>query len=195
MQLSKYIFTNNATLILRNISSRLVNPSLFSAYSTNVNQEADKNNNKASSETTAITTKINDTAAANADNNELDELYKRVVIQVQGHEDAVLNSYAKFVSLTCMHLKCEIKVNVAPARFIERWTLLKSRFGNRKHMRQYEMRTHYRKFTLFYLTGSTCDTILEYIQRNIPEGVAMHVHKTRMERLPESFQKQEDNLS
>lgn len=35
-----------------------------------------------------------------------------------------------------------------------------------------------------HLTGSTADTFLEYIQRNLPEGLAMKVNKTAIERLP-----------
>ena len=35
------------------------------------------------------------------------------------------------------------------------------------------------------LTGDTADVLLEYIQRNIPEGVSMSVEQTALERLPE----------
>ena len=45
------------------------------------------------------------------------------------------------------------------------------------------MRTNYRSFRLDRLTGSTADTILEYIQRNLPEGVAMKVTKVSILRL------------
>jgi small subunit ribosomal protein S10 len=34
------------------------------------------------------------------------------------------------------------------------------------------------------LTGSTADTFLEYIQRNLPEGVAMKVTKVEMSAIP-----------
>lgn len=34
-------------------------------------------------------------------------------------------------------------------------------------------------FQLKHLTGSTADTYLEYIQRNLPEGVAMKVTKVK----------------
>uniref|UniRef100_A0A8D0G9U5 Small ribosomal subunit protein uS10m n=1 Tax=Sphenodon punctatus TaxID=8508 RepID=A0A8D0G9U5_SPHPU len=44
------------------------------------------------------------------------------------------------------------------------------------------MRTHYRCLELKYLTGSTADVYLEYIQLNLPEGVAMEVRKTRSEK-------------
>ena len=51
------------------------------------------------------------------------------------------------------------------------------------------MRTHFRVFELKHLTGSTADTLLEYIQRNLPEGVAMKTTKTRLEKLPEHIKK------
>uniref|UniRef100_A0A8D0H7X4 Small ribosomal subunit protein uS10m n=1 Tax=Sphenodon punctatus TaxID=8508 RepID=A0A8D0H7X4_SPHPU len=51
------------------------------------------------------------------------------------------------------------------------------------------MRTHYRCLELKRLTGSTADVYLEYIQRNLPEGVAMEVTKTRFEKVPEHIQK------
>jgi len=35
-----------------------------------------------------------------------------------------------------------------------------------------------------HLTGSTADTFLEYIERNLPEGVALKVYKTAIEALP-----------
>ena len=43
------------------------------------------------------------------------------------------------------------------------------------------MRTLYRCLELEHLTGSTADVYLEYIQRNLPEGVAMEVTKVRLE--------------
>ena len=44
---------------------------------------------------------------------------------------------------------------------------------NKKHRVQYEMRTYYKYLLMEYLTGSTAETILEYLQRNLPEGVAL----------------------
>jgi small subunit ribosomal protein S10 len=114
----------------------------------------------------------------------LDELIKRLVVQVRGHDQSVLRSYARFVKLTSNQLGLDVNV-IEGKKFLERWTILKSRFSNRKHMRQYEMRTHFQTFEFTRLTGSTSDTLLEYIQRNLPEGVAMHVHTTKCIQLPE----------
>lgn len=35
------------------------------------------------------------------------------------------------------------------------------------------------------LTGSTCDTYLEYIERNLPEGCALKVTKIECQPLPD----------
>lgn len=121
------------------------------------------------------------------ESKELDELYKKVIIEVRGHDPSVLESYEKFVKMTAQELELNLRSIKTPFRFIERWTILKSRFSNRKHMRQYEMRTHFKEFEFIHLTGSTHDVLLEYIQRNLPEGVAMHVHRTKILNVPEEF--------
>lgn len=59
----------------------------------------------------------------------------------------------------------------------DRYTVLKSRHVHKKHRVQYEFRTYFRLIDFEKLTGSTADTLLEYIQRNLPEGVAMKVTK------------------
>lgn len=41
------------------------------------------------------------------------------------------------------------------------------------------------------MTGSTMDTFLEYIERNLPEAVAMTVTKTALSNLPEHLNRQE----
>ncbi|MGH0177158.1 UNVERIFIED_CONTAM: hypothetical protein FKN15_074635 [Acipenser sinensis] len=64
-----------------------------------------------------------------------------------------------------------------PPKRIERLTLLKAVHIFKKHRVQYEMRTYYRCIELKHLTGCTADVYLEYIQRNLPEGVAMEVTK------------------
>lgn len=117
----------------------------------------------------------------------LDDLYKKVIVEVRGHDPIVLDSYENFVKLASQELEVNLKSIRTPFRFIERWTILKSRFSNRKHMRQYEMRTHFKEFEFIHLTGSTRDTLLEYIQRNLPEGVAMHVHETKILELPQEY--------
>ena len=141
--------------------------------------------------TNAQTNKSQTTTTKQQDHVELDDLFKRVIVHVRGHDKSVLDSYKQFVEMTSKELELNLTEVREPHRFIERWTLLKSRFSNRKHLRQYEMRTYFREFEFKHLTGSTCDTLLEFIQRNLPEGVAMHVHKTKISQLPEHFFNQE----
>ncbi|KAL4676159.1 hypothetical protein H8959_010304 [Pygathrix nigripes] len=108
--------------------------------------------------------------------DEPDTLYKRLSVLVKGHDKAVLDSYEYFAVLAAKELGISIKVH-EPPRKIERFTLLKSVHIYKKHRVQYEMRTLYRCLELEHLTGSTADVYLEYIQRNLPEGVAMEVNK------------------
>lgn len=71
-----------------------------------------------------------------------------------------------------------------PFRYIKRRTLLRDVFVKKKYRVQYEWRTYYRVMEFKNLTGSTLDTYLEYIQRNLPPGVGMKVSKTEIEPLP-----------
>lgn len=74
-----------------------------------------------------------------------------------------------------------------------RKTLLKSVFVHSKHRVQYEMRTYYWTISMATLTESTRDTLLEYIQRNLPEAVAMRVVSHEMKRLPEPVRRAVEN--
>uniref|UniRef100_A0A6I8PR09 Small ribosomal subunit protein uS10m n=1 Tax=Ornithorhynchus anatinus TaxID=9258 RepID=A0A6I8PR09_ORNAN len=117
--------------------------------------------------------------------DEPDTLYKNLSVLVKGHDKTVLDSYEYFAVLAANELGLSIRRVYEPPRKIERLTLLKSVHIFKKHRVQYEMRTLYRCLELQHLTGSTANVYLEYIQRNLPEGVAMEVTKTRLEKLPE----------
>uniref|UniRef100_A0A914RTE8 Small ribosomal subunit protein uS10m n=1 Tax=Parascaris equorum TaxID=6256 RepID=A0A914RTE8_PAREQ len=75
----------------------------------------------------------------------------------------------------CHHLSIECgPVKALPyVRWIQ--PLLRSKFVHKKYKLHYETRTHIRCMTISDVTGSTASTFLEYIERNIPEGVAMKV--------------------
>lgn len=64
-------------------------------------------------------------------------------------------------------------------------TLLKSVHIYKKHRVQYEIRTYFRYMNFHKMTGSTMDTYLEYIERNLPEGVALKATTTELQTLPE----------
>ncbi|XP_054715100.1 28S ribosomal protein S10, mitochondrial-like [Uloborus diversus] len=115
----------------------------------------------------------------------LDDLYSKMVVEVRGHDRAVLNSYEWFTKTAANELGVNITNISEPKKFHDRRTLLKSAFVHKKHRVQYEFRTYFRIFEMKHLTGSTADTFLEYIQRNLPEGVSMKVTKHRIEKLPD----------
>ncbi|XP_062323304.1 small ribosomal subunit protein uS10m [Osmerus eperlanus] len=115
---------------------------------------------------------------------EPDVLFQKVSVLVKGHDKAVLDSYQFFVSLAAKELGITLGKVFEPPKNIDKFTLLKSVHIFKKHRVQYEMRTHYRCIELCHVTGCTADVYLEYIQRNLPEGVAMEVTKTAMEKIP-----------
>ncbi|XP_031178050.1 probable 28S ribosomal protein S10, mitochondrial [Sander lucioperca] len=116
---------------------------------------------------------------------EPDTLFQKVSLLVKGHDRAVLDSYEFFATMAAKELGINInKVHELP-KDMERFTLLKSVHIFKNHRVQYEMRTHYRCIELSHITGCTVQVYLEYIQRNLPEGVAMEVTKTAMEKVPD----------
>ncbi|XP_073349153.1 small ribosomal subunit protein uS10m [Pagrus major] len=116
---------------------------------------------------------------------EPDVLYQKVSLMVKGHDKAVLDSYELFTTMAAKELGITISNISEPRQDMERLTLLKSVHIFKKHRVQYEMRTHFRCIELAHITGSTAQVYLEYIQRNLPEGVAMEVTKTTMEKIPD----------
>lgn len=71
-----------------------------------------------------------------------------------------------------------------PYRSIKRRTLLRAAFVKKKYRVQYEFRTYFRSIELKHLTGSTADTFLEYVERNLPEGAALKVRRRRLDKIP-----------
>ncbi|XP_071335472.1 small ribosomal subunit protein uS10m [Trachinotus anak] len=116
---------------------------------------------------------------------EPDALFQRVSVLVKGHDRAVLDSYEFFATMAAKELGINISKVYEPPKEADRLTLLKSIHVYKKHRVQYEMRTYYRCIELSHLTGSTAQVYLEYIQRNLPEGVAMEVTKNAMEKVPD----------
>lgn len=123
---------------------------------------------------------------ANFDASEMpDKLYKTIELELRSADPAVMKSYEKFVRSAAGHLGIPIgEVVDAKKPSYQRYTLLKSVFVHRKHLVQYEIRTHYKWIQLHKLTGSTADTFLEYVERMLPEGVALKVTKISLEPLP-----------
>ncbi|XP_023146344.1 probable 28S ribosomal protein S10, mitochondrial [Amphiprion ocellaris] len=127
---------------------------------------------------------LSSTPSAITVTEEPDTLFQKVLVSVKGHDSTVLDSYEFFATMAAKELGITIGKVFEPPKDIERMTLLKSVHIFKKHRVQYEMRTHYRCIELSHITGSTAKVYLEYIQRNLPEGVAMEVKKTAMEKVP-----------
>jgi len=117
-----------------------------------------------------------------------DKLFKKIDIELRAHEPAVLKSFSWFATTAARELAVPVEKSYAPEEpHKERKTLLRAAFVNKKHRVQYEMRTFYHFLTLKHLTGSTADTYLEYVQRNLPEGVSMKVVRHEVRPFPENL--------
>uniref|UniRef100_A0A1B0DME7 Small ribosomal subunit protein uS10m n=1 Tax=Phlebotomus papatasi TaxID=29031 RepID=A0A1B0DME7_PHLPP len=105
---------------------------------------------------------------------ELDKLYSKLEIELRGVDPTVLKSYSWFATTAAEHMGIEVGECWALKKaHHDRMTLLRCVHIFKKHRVQYEMRTYFRYMNFHKLTGSTLDTFLEYIERNIPEGVAL----------------------
>ncbi|CAD5121764.1 DgyrCDS10241 [Dimorphilus gyrociliatus] len=137
----------------------------------------------------ATNTQISKTEEVVEDSDELDALYQRLLVECKGNEPAVLESYEKFIRLTAEELNLNLVSVESPPKVFERWTVLKSAHVHKKHRAQYETRTFFKNFEFKHITGSTADTLLEYIQRQLPEGIVMKVSKEELFKIPENFSK------
>uniref|UniRef100_A0A8C2BDM1 Small ribosomal subunit protein uS10m n=1 Tax=Cyprinus carpio TaxID=7962 RepID=A0A8C2BDM1_CYPCA len=108
---------------------------------------------------------------------EPDALYQKLSVRVKGHDRSVLDSFEFFASLAARELGLSLERAFEPRKHTEKLTLLKSVHIFKKHRVQYETRTHHRTIEISRVTGSSARVYLEYIQRNLPEGVAMEVTK------------------
>jgi len=107
-----------------------------------------------------------------------DKLYKTIDLELLAYEPAVLDSYEWFLLTAASHLGIEVGNVFTPRKSDKfRFPLLKSAHIHKKHKVHYEVRTYHKFITLKKLTGSTASTYLEYIQRNLPEGIGMKVSK------------------
>ncbi|XP_035792985.1 28S ribosomal protein S10, mitochondrial-like [Anopheles albimanus] len=119
-----------------------------------------------------------------------DKLYSRLELQMKGIDPEVMKSYATFAKTAAEHLDIEVGKHWALRKAVkDRMTLLKSVHIYKKHRVQYEVRNYYRFMHFHKLTGSTLDTFLEYIERNLPEGIALKVTKVELQELPEHLRK------
>ncbi|KAK9875596.1 hypothetical protein WA026_009399 [Henosepilachna vigintioctopunctata] len=126
---------------------------------------------------------------------ELDKLYKTMQIELRGNDPAVLNSYVKFATTAGNHLDVNSKSWKLRKPNHERLTVLKAIHVQKKHRVQYEFRTYYSFISYMHLTESTALTLLEYIQRNLPEGVSMKATSIELQKLPVHLTREESEQS
>uniref|UniRef100_A0AC34RR76 Small ribosomal subunit protein uS10m n=1 Tax=Panagrolaimus sp. JU765 TaxID=591449 RepID=A0AC34RR76_9BILA len=117
--------------------------------------------------------------------SEPDKLFKKIELEVRGHDKAVLQSYMSFLHNACIHLnvECTPTEHLPYVRWVQ-W-LLRSKFVHKKYKLHYETRTHIKRCSVLNVTGSTASTLLEYLQRQVPEGVGMKVTYEELCQLPE----------
>ena len=181
--------TETATENLNKNISEASTEILKEALTKTSNKESTNTPTEASNQTTISTETLDRTSTSSSEESSVDKLYKTITVEVRGNDPAVLESYTIFSHMAATYLDIPIIKLQSPRKPIhQRLTLLKSVHVHKKHRVQYETRTYYRYFELSNLTGSTADTYLEYIQRNLPEGVAMKVTKAELHTLPESVQ-------
>jgi small subunit ribosomal protein S10 len=113
-----------------------------------------------------------------------ERFFDRINIKVKGYDHPVLDSYVKFVSRAANNLDIEIHGTAALPTRVKKFTVLKSPHIYKKHRVQFETRTHARLLQIRRITGTTADIFLEYIQRNLPEGVSMSLYQEAFEALP-----------
>jgi len=119
------------------------------------------------------------------DDEDITRLIEKISIKVRSMDDAVLKSYITFMRSAADHLEIERGHTMCFPKYTEKRTLISSPFIVKKHQQKYEVRTYGRGLEVKNLTGETADIYLEYIQRNIPEGVSMSVETTEIEAYPD----------
>jgi len=124
-------------------------------------------------------------AGSDLSTEDVERLMSLLTLKVRGTDPAVLDSYTQFMRRAATILNLDVSGKVILPMHIEKRTLLKSPHIYKKHRYQYELRTHARMLQVRELTGDSADIFLEYIQRNIPEGVSMSVEQTELEPIPE----------
>ena len=120
----------------------------------------------------------------------------KIYIDCRLQNNPKIETFDTVIKFITNNTSCAILSNsLAPKMKIKKFSVLKSPFIYKKHWAQYEIRTHSRilpvslSVSVFVcwvhvehlqvtrITGRTADIFLEYIQRNLPEGVNMMVEK------------------
>lgn len=125
---------------------------------------------------------------------QLDKLYKTIELEALAYEPAILDSYEWFVVTAANALGITVGKRWKPEKPDKfHRALLRSVHVHKKHQVHYEIRTYHRFINVHKLTGSTADTFLEYIERNLPEGVGLKVTKFEVTKVPDFLIERSDS--
>lgn len=113
----------------------------------------------------------------NLSNEEVKSLL--LTLKVRGSDEDVLDSYTQFMRRAATVLSLNVSGNIIVPRPIEKHALLKptSPYISKTHHMPYKPPSHDRMLQVRELTGETADIYVEYIRRNLPEGVSMSVEQ------------------
>jgi len=134
--------------------------------------------------------KFQDSSNPEIDQNE--ELYRGIDILLTAHTPQILDSYAEFCRMVgeeFSSLGVEFDGFSNPRLHKDQWELNKSPFIYGRHMDAYEIRTYKKVVHFLYLTGTTRDLILNYIERNVPAGVGIEVKSFKLAQFPSELEK------
>merc|ERR1712227_176315 len=127
------------------------------------------------------------------ENSEQDEeLYRGIDILLTAHTPQIIDSFAEFCKMVAEEfgpLGVEFDGFSNPRLHKDRWELNKSPFIYGRHMTSYETRTYKKVVHLLYLTGTTRELILNYIERNVPAGVGIEVKSFKLVQFPAELEK------
>jgi len=170
---------HNTTFVTTNPLLRSVTPYITSTVQRFCTTIA-SNDNSEDSTTLQGTQEHND----DEEGEGFDRLLSAVVLKVRSMDDAVLKSYIQFMESSAQQLGLNVAAVLRLPHHVEKRTLLASPHIYNKHRKQYETRTYARMLELKDVTGDAADIYLEYVQRNIPEGVSMSIETTELEPMP-----------
>jgi len=129
----------------------------------------------------------------NSDQDE--ELYRGIDILLTAHTPQIIDSYAEFCKMVAEEfspLGVEFDGFSNPRLHKDRWELNKSPFIYGRHRTAYEARTYKKVVHMLYLTGTTREIILNYIERNVPPGVGIEVRSFKLAQFPAELEKHID---
>merc|ERR1711953_446839 len=116
-------------------------------------------------------------------------LYRGVDIMLAAHSDRILDSYGEFIKLVAGELDVHFDGFTDPLCHGDKWLVNKSPFIYGKHKIEYEARTYKKVVHLQYLTESTRQILLYYIESQVPPGVAIEVRSYKLLEMPSKMKK------